>query len=135
YKKDDFVQEVLVGTAGDGAHVILDMVGGDYVEKNFEAAAVEGRIVQIGFMDTSIAKINFRLLMVKRLIYTGSTLRARSTEDKARIAHAVETHAIPLLSRGTYKPVIDSTFPLEQAAAAHHRIEGSQHVGKIVLTI
>jgi NADPH2:quinone reductase len=134
YKTADFVQEVQAVTGGIGAHVILDMVGGTYIGRNFEAASIEGRIVQIGFMDTSLAKANFSLLMTKRLVYTGSTLRARSVEDKARLAHAVETNAIPLLRQGRYKPIIDRTFPLEQAADAHRRMESGQHVGKIVLT-
>jgi len=135
YKNDDFVQEVLFATVGTGANVILDMVGGTYIERNFEAAAVEGRIVQIGFMDTPLATASFRLLMTKRLVYTGSTLRARSNEDKARLAHEVEMNAIPLLRQGSYKPIVDRTFPLAQAADAHRRMESRQHIGKIVLTM
>ncbi|MBR1252284.1 NAD(P)H-quinone oxidoreductase [Bradyrhizobium sp. AUGA SZCCT0240] len=134
YKTSDFVEEVHAATGGIGAHVILDMVGGAYIGRNFAAASVEGRIVQIGFMDTSLVTANFSLLMTKRLLYTGSTLRARSAEDKARLAHAVETNAIPLLNQGRYQPIIDRTFPLEQAADAHRRMESGQHIGKIVLT-
>jgi NADPH2:quinone reductase len=135
YKNDDFVQEVLFATDGAGANVILDSVGGDYIGRNLEAAAVDGRIVQIGFMNTPVARANFSLLMTKRIVYTGSTLRAQSVEDKARLAHAVETNAIPVLTQGRLKPVIDSTFPLERAADAHRRMETSQHIGKIVLTM
>ena len=135
YKNDDFVLEVLHATNGAGANVILDMVGGENIEKNFEAAAVEGRIVQIGFMDSPVAKASFRILMLKRLVYTGSTLRARSVEDKARLAHAVETNAIPFLRQGTFKPVIDRTFSLDQVAEAHRHMESGRHIGKIVLEI
>jgi NADPH2:quinone reductase len=135
YTNHDFVQEVRTATGGTGAHVILDIVGGNYIERNFEAASVEGRIVQIGFMDTSTATVNFRLLMMKRLVYTGSTLRARTTEDKARLANAVQASVLPLIEQGRYKCVIDRTFPLVQAADAHRRLESGQHIGKIVLTV
>lgn len=135
YRNDDFVQEVLFATDGAGAHVILDSIGGDYIGRNLEAAAVDGRIVQIGFMNTPFARANFSLLMIKRLVYTGSTLRAQSVEAKARLAHAVETNAIPVLKQERLRPVIDSTFPLERAADAHRRMETGQHIGKIVLTM
>lgn len=135
YKTEDFVTEVRAFTAGVGADAILDMVGGDYIEKNFDAAAVEGRIIQIGFMASSLANVNFRKLMMKRLHYTGSTLRARSVADKAMLAGTVEAKVLPLLRDGRFRPVIDSTFPLKHVVEAHRRMEAGQHIGKIVLTI
>jgi NADPH2:quinone reductase len=111
------------------------MVGGDYIERNYEAAAVEGRVVQIAFAGSPKATVDFRRIMLKRLTHTGSTLRARSIEDKAAIARAVEQHVLPLIAAGRVKPVIDSTFALDQAALAHARMESSVHIGKIVLTL
>jgi putative PIG3 family NAD(P)H quinone oxidoreductase len=133
YRTQDFVAEVKAATRGAGANVILDMVGGDYFEKNFAAASVEGRIVQIGFMDTSVATTDFRQLMAKRLILTGSTLRPRSVTEKETLTAAVEAKVLPLLLDGRFRTVIDSTFPLEQAAEAHRRMEAGLHVGKILL--
>jgi NADPH2:quinone reductase len=135
YKSEDFVAATKAATAGKGADVILDMVGGDYVERNYEAAAVEGRVVQIAFQGSYKATVDFRRLMLKRLTHTGSTLRARSVPDKGAIARGVEAHALPLIAADRVKPVIDSTFPLAQAAAAHARMESSMHIGKIVLTV
>jgi NADPH2:quinone reductase len=135
YKDEDFVAATKAATQGRGADVILDMVGGDYIERNYEAAAVEGRVVQIAFQGSSKATVDFRRIMLKRLTHTGSTLRARSVEDKGAIARAVEQHVLPLIAAGRVKPVIDSTFPLEQAALAHARMETSAHIGKIVLTL
>jgi NADPH2:quinone reductase len=135
YKAEDFVTVTKATTGGRGADVILDMVGGDYIERNYEAAAVEGRIVQIAFQGSPKATVDFRRVMLKRLHHTGSTLRARSVADKGAIARAVEERVLPLVAAGRVKPVIDSTFPLAQAAAAHARMETSAHVGKIVLTI
>jgi putative PIG3 family NAD(P)H quinone oxidoreductase len=135
YKTEDFVAATKKATDGRGADVILDMVGGSYIERNYEAAAVEGRVVQIAFQDASHADVDFRRLMFKRLTHTGSTLRARAIADKAAIARAVEDKVLPLIAAGRVKPVIDSTFPLREAAAAHARMETSQHLGKIVLTL
>ena len=135
YKREDFVAAVKAATGGKGADVILDMVGGDYIERNYEAAAVEGRIVQIAFQGSPRATVDFRRIMLKRLHHTGSTLRSRSVEDKTAIARAIEAKVLPLLAAGRVKPVIDSTFPLAQAAAAHARMESSAHIGKIVLTL
>jgi NADPH2:quinone reductase len=134
YKSEDFVAATKAATGGRGAELILDMVGGDYIERNYEAAAVEGRVVQIAFQGSPKATVDFRRIMLKRLVHTGSTLRARSVEDKAAIARGVEAHVLPLIAGGLVKPVIDSTFPLEDAAAAHARMESSAHIGKIVLT-
>jgi NADPH2:quinone reductase len=111
------------------------MVGGDYIERNYEAAAVEGRIVQIAFQGSPKANVDFRRIMLKRLHHTGSTLRSRSIEDKAAIAHAVEQQVWPLIAAGKVKPIIDRTFPLTDAAGAHARMETSAHIGKIVLTV
>jgi putative PIG3 family NAD(P)H quinone oxidoreductase len=134
YKTHDFVAEVKAITGGNGANVILDMVGGDYIDRNYDAAAVEGRIVQIAFLSAQPkTTANFAKLMVKRLHHTGSTLRPRSNADKAAMVAAIEAKVMPLLREGRIKPVMDSSFPLEKAADAHRRIETSAHIGKIVL--
>jgi NADPH2:quinone reductase len=134
YKSEDFVAATKAASGGKGANVILDMIGGDYIERNYEAAAVEGRIVQIAFQGSPRANVDFRRIMLKRLHHTGSTLRSRSVDDKAAIAAAIEADGLPLVAAGRVKPVIDSTFPFAQAAAAHARMETSAHIGKIVLT-
>ena len=135
YRKQDFVAEVMRLTGGKGADVILDMVGGTYVQRNYEVAAVEGRIVQIAFMEGyKIASLDLRALSAKRLTHTGSTLRPRTPAQKALIAQELEAKVWPLLAQGQCKPVIHATFPLEQAAAAHALMETSSHIGKIVLT-
>jgi NADPH:quinone reductase len=135
YNTEDFVEATKKATGGRGADLILDIVGGDYIERNYEAAAVEGRILQIAFQSSPRATVDFRRLMVKRLTHTGSTLRARAIADKAAIARAVETKVLPLIAAGKVKPVIDSTFALREAAAAHARMDSSRHIGKIVLTL
>ncbi|EAQ36739.1 Zinc-containing alcohol dehydrogenase superfamily protein [Nitrobacter sp. Nb-311A] len=135
YRLQDFVAEVTAVTAGAGADLILDMVGGDYIEKNYDAAAIEGRIVQIAFLGGAKTTVNFARLMVKRLHHTGSTLRPRSVADKAAMVGAIEARVLPLMREGRIKPLIDSSFPLDKAAEAHRRMETSAHVGKIVLTV
>ena len=135
YKTEDFVAVVKDGTGGKGAEVILDMVGGDYVERNYEAAAVEGRIVQIAFQGAPKSTVNYMRLMLKRLHHTGSTLRSRSNSDKAAIARAIESNVWPLVAAGKVRPVMDQTFRLAEAAAAHARMETSQHIGKIALVV
>jgi NADPH2:quinone reductase len=135
YKTQDFVALTKEETGGNGAELILDMVGGDYIGRNYDAAAVEGRIVQIAFMGGPKAEVNFMRLMLKRLHHTGSTLRSRSNADKGAIARTVEDRVLPLLAAGKVKPVIYKTFPLREAAAAHALMESSAHIGKIVLTI
>ena len=135
YRNEDFVAATKAATGERGADVILDMIGGEYVDRNYDAAAVEGRVVQIAFQASPRASVDFRRLMFKRLLHTGSTLRARAIADKAAIARAIETKVLPLIAAGAVKPVIDSTFKLEDAAAAHARMESSQHIGKIVLTL
>jgi NADPH2:quinone reductase len=135
YRSEDFVAATKAATGGKGADVVLDMVGGDYIERNYEAAAVEGRVVQIAFQGSPKATVDFRRIMLKRLTHTGSTLRARSVADKGAIARGVEEHVLPLIAAGKVRPVMDSTFPLAQASRAHARMEASSHIGKIVLTI
>jgi len=135
YKTEDFVAATKRATGDRGADVVLDMVGGDYIDRNYDAAAVEGRIVQIAFQASPRASVDFRRLLFKRLTHTGSTLRSRSVEDKSAIARALESNVWPLLASGQIKPVIDSTFKLTEAAAAHARMESSAHIGKIVLTL
>jgi NADPH2:quinone reductase len=135
YKTEDFVAEVKAATGGAGANVILDMVGGDYVERNYDAAALDGRIVQIATLGGAKATVNIAKVMVKRLHHTGSTLRPRSNADKAAMVAAIEARVMPLLREGRVKPLMDSTFPLEKAADAQRRMETSQHIGKIVLAV
>src|SRR6202158_3128962 len=132
YKTEEFVAEVKTATSGAGANVILDMVGGDYIERNYDAAAVEGRVVQIALLGGPKATVNFAKLMVKRLHHTGSTLRPRSNTDKAAMVAAIEARVMPLLREGRVKPLMDSTFPLKRPAEAHRRREPSKHMGKIV---
>lgn len=135
YKTEDFVAAARAMTSGTGPDVILDMVGGDYVERNYDAAAIDGRIVQIALLGGPKATVNFAKLMVKRLHHTGSTLRPRSNADKAAMVSAIEAKVMPLLREGRVKPLMDSTFPLEKAADAHRRMETSEHIGKIVLAL
>ncbi len=135
YKSEDFVAEANAFTDNAGVDVILDMVGGDYIERNYDAAAIGGRIVQIAFLGSPKATVNFTKLMIKRLTHTGSTLRPRSVADKAAMVAAISAKVLPLLHQGRIKPLIDSTFPLEKAADAHRRMETSAHIGKIVLTL
>jgi putative PIG3 family NAD(P)H quinone oxidoreductase len=134
YRNEDFVAATKAATGERGADVVLDMIGGEYVDRNYDAAAVEGRIVQIAFQASPRASVDFRRLMFKRLIHTGSTLRTRSIADKAAIARAIETNVLPLIAAGRAKPVIDSTFNLDGAAAAHGRMKRSEHIGKMALT-
>ena len=133
YHENDFVDVVREVTEKHGADVILDMVGGDYIERNLKAAAVEGHIVQIAFLKTSKVEIDLMRLMMRRLTLTGSTLRAQLPATKARMATAIEEHIWPLVTQGKFKPVIDSTFQLTEAAEAHKRIDDPAHIGKIVL--
>jgi NADPH2:quinone reductase len=133
YRETDFVEVVKEATGGKGVDLILDMVGGDYITRNYQAAAVEGRIVQIAFLRGRKAEADFALLMTKRLTHTGSTLRARDVAFKAEIAAELRKHVWPLLSERQVLPVMDSIFPLDQASAAHRRMEDGDHIGKIVL--
>lgn len=135
YRTQDFVKEVKAATGGHGVDVTLDMVGGDYTERNIVAAAEDGRIVQIASLGGAEAKINVARLMVKRVTLTGSTLRPRSREVKGAWARDIEARVWPLVEAGQIKVVVDSTFPLAQASEAHKRMETSQHIGKIVLIV
>ena len=135
YKTDDFVAVVKDVTGGHGIDVTLDMVGGDYTERNIAAAAEDGRIVQIATLAGPMTTFTLPRLMMKRLTLTGSTLRPRTRDVKARFARALEKKVWPLYASGRVKVIMDSTFPLAQAADAHRRMETSQHVGKIVLTV
>jgi NADPH2:quinone reductase len=133
YKQSDFVEASKEETGGKGVDLILDMVGGDYITRNYQAAAIEGRIVQIAFLNGRKAEADFSLLMMKRLTHTGSTLRARDIAFKAVIASELRQHVWPLLNERKVLPVMDSIYPMEQAAAAHQRMEDGEHIGKIVL--
>lgn len=135
YKTEDFVAVTRQATGGAGANLIVDIVGGDYIDRNYEAAADQGVIAQVSFTGGPKATVNFARLMQKRLHHTGSTLRPRTVAEKAAIARGLEERVWPLIAAGRIRPVIDSTFPLAQAAAAHARMETSQHIGKIVLTV
>ena len=135
YREADFVKEILGITSKTGVDVILDMVGGDYVEKNWIVAAVEGRICQIASLNGVSQNVNISRLMVKRLTQTGSTLRPRSIAFKAAIAAALKEHVWPLFERGELRVVMDLVFELDDVKAAHERMEGSQHIGKIVLKV
>lgn len=135
YREQDFVAAAKEATGGRGVNLILDMVGGDYINRNYEAAADSGRIVQIAFLNGPKAEANFSRLMLKRLNHTGSTLRPRTIAEKASIAAELEEKVWPLLAAGRCKPVIYKTFPLAQAAEGHRLMESNAHIGKIVLTI
>ncbi|WP_027134369.1 NAD(P)H-quinone oxidoreductase [Geminicoccus roseus] len=133
YRREDFVEVVKQATGGKGVDVILDMVGGDYVARNLEAAAMNGRIVQIAWLQGSRVEADFTKLMVKRLTWTGSTLRARSVAEKGAIAQELRTRVWPLLEAGTIRPVVHATFPLTEVVEAHRLMESSAHTGKILL--
>ena len=135
YRSEDFVEVVKETTAGHGADVILDMVGDGYIERDLRSAALEGRIVQIAFLEGSKVEVDLMRLMMRRLTLTGSTLRAQSIEAKGRMARGVEENIWPLIAEGKFKPVIDSTFKLTDASAAHARIDDPDHIGKIVLVV
>ncbi|MCC2689748.1 MAG: NAD(P)H-quinone oxidoreductase [Rhizobiaceae bacterium] len=135
YREEDFVVAVKDATGGKGADVILDMVGGDYVARNYAAAAVDGRIVQIATQGGAVASTDFARLMVKRLTHTGSTLRPRTVGFKGELAAALEARVWPLLAMRRIGPVLDMIFPLEQAWRAHERMEAGEHIGKIVLDV
>lgn len=135
YRSEDFVAAVKAATDGRGVDLILDMVGGDYIDRNYEAAADQGRIVQIAFLNGPKATANFSRLMLKRLTHTGSTLRPRTIAEKAVIADDLREKVWPLIAAGRCRPVIHETFPLAQAAQAHTLMESNAHIGKIVLTM
>ena len=135
YTKEDFAEVIKTETQGRGVDVILDMVGGDYIDKNIRSLADDGRLVNIAYQKGSTAEIDFMRVMLKRLTITGSTLRVRTREVKAAIAARVASEVLPLVAAGQVKVPIDSTFPLAKAADAHRRMETSAHIGKIVLLV
>ncbi len=132
YREQDFVEILKAQT--EGMNVILDMVGGEYIQRNMKVAAVEGRIVSIAFLSGAKAEVNFNPMLLKRLTLLGSTLRSQSVASKASIARDLESHIWPLLGSGKIKPVIDSVYPFSEAARAHERMELSEHMGKIMLS-
>jgi putative PIG3 family NAD(P)H quinone oxidoreductase len=135
YRETDFVEALLEATSGHGADVILDMVGGDYLERNMAAAAEDGRIVQISTLAGPVTTIDLRKIMSKRLALTGSTLRPRPLAFKAELARSLEEAVWPVIEQGRYKPVLDRLYPLAEVAEAHRRIDGGEHIGKIILTM
>ena len=135
YKTQDFVTETLGLTQGQGVDIVLDMVGGDYVDRNLKVLAVEGRLIQIAFLQGAKVNVDLTSLMVKRIAFTGSTLRPRTIEDKAHIAQSLHEHVWPLLGQGKALPIIDRVFEMDDASLAHGLMESSVHVGKIMLKI
>ncbi|MFY2837493.1 NAD(P)H-quinone oxidoreductase [Achromobacter xylosoxidans] len=135
YRDTDFEADIRQATGGQGVDVILDMVGGAYINKNLRLLAVNGRLVQIAFLEGSKAEIDALPIMTKRLSFTGSTLRPRSDEDKGAIARALADKVLPLMEQGRCLPLIHQVFPLEQAAQAHALMESSKHIGKIMLKV
>jgi len=133
YRQEDFVAVLKEATQGRGVDVILDMVGGPYVEKNLRSLAIEGRLVQIAFLQGSKVTLDLAHLMMRRQTITGSTLRPRPVAEKAAIARNLRDKVWPLIEAGKVRPVIDRTFPLAEAAAAHRLMESSAHIGKILL--
>ena len=133
YREQDFLAEVNAITGKRGVDLILDMVGGDYVEKNLRALAMEGRLVIIAFLQGSKVTADWRFIMIKRLLVTGSTMRASPSERKAGIARALRERVWPLLDQGRLKPVVTRVFALDEAPAAHALMESSAHIGKIML--
>jgi putative PIG3 family NAD(P)H quinone oxidoreductase len=133
YHREDFVSAVREVTDGRGVDVVLDIVGGPYAARNLECLARDGRLVQIGLIGGETATISLRQVLLKRLTITGSTLRIRSPREKGAIAAALERDVWPLLASGVVRPVIDATFPLAEAAAAHRRLESGEVIGKVVL--
>jgi putative PIG3 family NAD(P)H quinone oxidoreductase len=133
YRTRDFVEETKRFTQGKGADVVMDIIAGDYIARNYRAAAVNGRIVQVGIQHGPAKELNLMTMLSKRLTHTGSTMRSRTVEEKAQIAQELEQHVWPLLRHGQIRPVIFKVFPLEQAAAAHALMESGTHIGKIVL--
>ena len=135
YRNEDWLAIVKEVTSARGADVILDMVGGPYIEQNYQAAAIEGRIVNIAFLQGSRVEVDYMRLMMKRLTHTGSTLRAQSVEAKGRIAAQLEEKIWPLLVQGKCHPLIHARFPLDQASEAHALMETNAHIGKIILDV
>jgi NADPH:quinone reductase len=135
YRSSDFVTTVRDTTGGRGVDVVLDMVGGEYLQRNIDCLTRDGRLVQIGLLSGAKSQINMGPVLQRRLWITGSTLRARSIAEKAAIAGAVQQHVWPLLESGTVRVLVHATYPLQQASEAHRVMESSSHIGKLVLTV
>jgi len=135
YKREDFAEVTKARTGGRGVDVILDMVGGDYFQRNINSLAMDGRLVSIAYLRGARVEVNFLPVMRNRLTITGSTLRPRTVQEKGAIAAALRAKVWPLIETGAVKPLIECTFPLAEAAAAHRLLESSSHVGKVVLTV
>ena len=135
YQTQDFVEEVLKLTDQQGVNALLDMVGGSYIQRNLKALAVDGRLLQIAFLQPSKVEVDWVSLMTKRLTFTGSTLRPRSAADKAQMARELQDKVWPMLASGQVAPVIHQVFDLADAAKAHALMESSQHIGKIMLRV
>jgi NADPH2:quinone reductase len=133
YHDEDFVAAVRTATGGAGVDVVLDIIGGDYVQRNLECLALHGRLVQIGLIGGSKATLDMRAVLQKRLTVTGSTLRARTPAEKGAIARELESRVWPLITRGAIAPVVDAEFPMDRAADAHRALEAGQIFGKAVL--
>lgn len=134
YRSDDFVEAVRDATGGLGVDVVLDIIGGDYLQRNIDCLAMNGRLVQVGLIGGARTQINLMPVLHRRLTLTGSTLRVRSVEEKGALARELEKHVWPLLEAGTVRPVVWRTFPLEHAVDAHRALESGEVIGKIVLT-
>ena len=135
YRTQDFVKEVVSATDQKGVNIILDMVGGDYMQRNINCLAVDGRLVQIAFLQPSKTEVDWIGLMVKRLTFTGSTLRPRTAVDKAQMANDLHEQVWPLLQQGKCLPVVHQVFDLSEAKQAHELMESSTHIGKIMLKV
>lgn len=135
YRHEDFVEQIKDATGGDGVDVILDIVGGEYLQRNLACLRLNGRLVQIGLMSESKSIVDLRPVLQKRLTITGSTLRARTPDEKGAIARALEANVWPLLERGEIRPRVHATFPLARAADAHRALESGEVIGKLILTI
>ncbi|MFM7699142.1 MAG: NAD(P)H-quinone oxidoreductase [Limnohabitans sp.] len=135
YRTQDFVKEVMSATEQKGVHIILDMVGGDYMQRNLDCLAVNGRLVQIAFLQPSKTEVDWMGLMVKRLTFTGSTLRPRTAADKAQMASELRQNVWPMLQQGKCLPVVHQVFDWGEAAQAHELMESSAHIGKIMLKV
>ena len=135
YLMEDYVATIKAETGGKGVDVILDMVGGDYISRNVQVAAQDGRIVNIAYLNGAIAEVDFLPVMLKRLTLTGSTLRNRPLAEKAKIAAALHKHIWPLIAAGKIKPIVDKVFALKDAGLAHKYMEDGRHIGKLMLEV
>ncbi|WP_153786400.1 NAD(P)H-quinone oxidoreductase [Pseudomonas sp. EMN2] len=135
YTREDFVEQVMLHTAGKGVDVIVDIIAGDYVARNFQAAAMDGRIVQIGVIKGPASEVNLFPMLTKRLTHIGSTLRARSADDKAAILADLQAQVWHQVHSGAVKPLIHATLPLAAASQAHALMESGRHIGKVVLSV